>query len=211
MKAEILAAAKADAIPAGESGLWKIHKMTCHKALSIPAHMGGHSLELPPGIYTSLFRVTMATMHGYGELVMHDFPAEIDTHLGFALAARGQVLITGLGLGCVTRMCLANPNVKHVTVIENSPHVINLVYPHMPAMERLTVIPADATQWVKKTKRKFDCAWHDLWTDEAAGEPHLQTVHMKLICDLAGRVPMQGAWKFPREFRRQMKKWAGVI
>jgi hypothetical protein len=34
---------------------------------------------------------------------MNDFPQELKKHLDFVLRARGRVLVTGLGLGCVVR------------------------------------------------------------------------------------------------------------
>lgn len=204
LKEKVLEAAMASAIPEGSSGLWYVKKCVLTKPI-ICAHEGKLK-SVPPGNYTKLFRWTDSTIHlTEGECVMHDTPEELQTHLDFMMRARGRVLITGLGLGCVTRGCLANPAVRSVTVIELSTDVLRLVYPFMPKDPKLTVVRDDARDWVRRHGTGFDVAWHDLWTDTDAGEEHLQLVHMDLLCSLAGKVQMQGAWAFPRDYRRRMK------
>jgi len=182
MKEAILRAAMATDIPEGIAGLWHIKRLRTAEPMTLPGKRG----VLPPGVYTQLYRYTTATLHKIGELVMHDFPDELTTHLEFMLKARGRVLITGLGLGCVARGCLANPNVESITVIERDADVIGLVHPHMPK-ERYTLIHADAIEWCKRRETMgdeglpFDCAWHDLWSDPDANEPHLQLNHADFI------------------------------
>lgn len=202
LKQQILAAAKADSIPAGESGLWYVKKCVLEKPV-LCVHEGKLK-GVPPGNYTYLLRWTDATMHlDEGECVMHDTPDELVTHLEFMLKAHGRVLISGLGLGCVVRGCLANPRVTHVTVIELSQDVLKLVHRHMPQDPRLVVIRDDALKWTKRYGNGFDCAWHDLWLEPE--DRHLQEAHMDLVCALADKVRFQGAWAFPRYFRRRMQ------
>jgi spermidine synthase len=138
------------------------------------------------------------------EVVMEDSPQELNTHLEFMLKAHGNVLITGLGLGCVLRGTMQNPRVQHVTVIERDLHVVNLVWPFIAPAKPCTLIISDALQWVRRFDVSFDCAWHDLWSDPDKNEPHLQETHMKLVCELHPRIPLQGAWQFPRMFRKVM-------
>lgn len=210
LKETVLQAAKADAIPAGGSGLWTVKKFSTSKPLS--GMRDDERIVIPPGNYTQLFCYVLdkAMSCPLGDCVMHDTPEELNKHLEFMLRAYGDVLICGLGLGCVTRGTLANPAVKSVTVIENSQSVIDLVWPHMPKDERLKLVAADARQWIKQCRQKFDCAWHDLWVNQDECQDHLQSWHMELICELAGKVDFQGAWEFPRYFRRRME-FAGVI
>jgi len=204
LKQKVLAAAMATAIPAGQSGLWYVKKCVLRKPILVTHE--GKIKTVPPGNYTKLFRWTDSTLHlNEGECVMHDTPEELQTHLDFMLRAKGRVLITGLGLGCVVRGCLANPAVERVTVVELSADVLKLVWPHMPQDPRLIVVRDDARKFVKRRNTEFDVAWHDLWTDRDAGEPHLALWHMEMMCDLAGKVQMQGAWAFPRYFRRISK------
>lgn len=196
-----LSAMRADAIPVDWSGLWFTLKADVTEDRLSERH--GKTIVCPRGIYTHLYRVTDSTMHKEppGEVVMEDTPFELKTHLGFVIQAYGKVLVTGLGLGCVTRGLLTNPKVEHVTVIENSPDVLNLVQPYMPT-DRLTIIEAEALEWTAKNKQPFDCAWHDLWTDRDSGEPHLDIWHGQLFRNCKGKVKRQGAWAFSRNGKR---------
>ena len=209
MKETLLQAASAAHIPEGESGRWSIKKIRLSRPV-ITKHPRREGLvALPAGTYTKLFCATESTMHMIGELVMEDTTVELETHLDFMLRAWGRVLISGLGLGCVIRGCLANPRVKHVVCLENSPDVLKLVGPHMPK-EKLTIIVADALQWTKDKCRPgdFDCAWHDLWTDTDAGQPHLALWHSELIENTCEKVKLMGAWAFPRP---QKRLWNQVL
>jgi hypothetical protein len=206
---EFLSAMRADLIPEGESGLWKVSKFRMAKEFQTKDG-DGRMQTLQPGCYTSLTRWTDATIHlRHGELVMHDFPYELRKHLIFARRAHGKVLITGLGLGCIARGCLANPNVDHVVVIENSPDVLKLVAPFMPKT-KIEIIYADAIEWTAKHGDGFDCAWHDLWAEEKEGSKHLQLLHTEMLCNLANKVPLQGAWELPRAYRRLMRDY-GIL
>lgn len=208
LKSRLLAAARADAIPAGSAGLWVVRKPTLTKR-TLVEHCGKFKW-VEPCSYTWLGRYTTATLHTGGEAVMHDTPEELNTHLDFMLRARGSVLITGLGLGCVTRGVLANPNVTKVLVIERDKDVLKLVEPHMPKDPRLYILYFDAVAWCEQSSERFDCAWHDLWTDEERGEPHLAEVHQRLLIAMRKRVKFQGAWNFPRVLRRACQPF-GVI
>jgi len=136
---------------------------------------------------------------------MEDTPHELGTHLNFILHAHGNVLITGLGLGCVIRGLLTNAAVKHITCIENSKDVLKLVAPFMP-QERLTIIEAEALEWTAQNKTVFDCAWHDLWTDRDAGQPHLDEWHLQLLFNCRRNVGAQGAWAFDRTLKKVLTK-----
>lgn len=202
LKTKILSAAKATDIPAGESGQWYIFKDTVGPNGAL-YRLDKELIQVPPGTYTHLLRWTQANIHlPHGECVMEDTPREINKHLQFMLLARGKVLITGLGLGCVTRGTLANPAVTSVTVIEQSPDVLKLVRPYMPNDPRLTIIESEAEAWIENNSERFDCAWHDLWTNTAEGEDHLQIKHASLINKLSDNVNIQGAWAMPRWYRR---------
>jgi hypothetical protein len=201
----ILAKSKASNIPKNKSGLWFIYKKHYNKPQTVDYR--GQERTLPSGGITYLMRTTKATVHlnPPGEVVMEDTIFELETHLGFILNASGNVLITGLGLGCVIRGLLTNPNVKHITCIEKSSDVLKLVQPYMPE-DRLKIIHADALEWTKENKFKFDYAWHDLWTDMCAGEPHLDVWHTKLIRNCVKKVKNQGAWRYNRSLKRLMSE-----
>ena len=192
-----LKAGRAEQIPAGASGLWYVKEINNPFRITLP-----NGKERAAGKYTMLLRWTDATIHlGHGECVMIDDLPEMQTHLQAALTARGRVLVTGLGLACVARMLQQNPAVESITILEKSADVIKLVWPHTPH-ERIELIEADAFAYLKATNRKWDCGWHDIWTDRSAGEPALAVEHQRLLGICADRVSQQGAWAFPRRHRR---------
>ena len=196
----VLSAARAEMIPSAWSGAWCVQKATLKEESVTEKGL------LPAGTYTHLFRLTDSTLYNSppGEVVMEDTPYELRTHLDFMIRAYGRVLVTGLGLGCVVRGLLANPAVEHVTCIENSPDVLKLVRPYMPT-ERLSIIEAEALTWTAESGQSFDCAWHDLWADRDAGQPHLDNWHMRLMFNCAKQVEFQGAWSFNRTFKRLLQ------
>lgn len=205
LKKDILAAARADSIPAGESGLWSVRKWSINKLRWGTASDGSRGGWIQPGSYTSLIRATLETLHTtQGECVMLDTMNELQTHLNFMLRARGHVLKTGLGLGCVVRGLLVNPAVESVTVIERDADVLKLVAPYMPK-DRVEIIHADAMKWCAETDRQFDCAWHDIWSDPDKEERPLPVLHGDLLCAMAKKVRggVHGAWDMPRFIKKE--------
>jgi hypothetical protein len=196
--ARYMEAGRADAIPKDWKGLWRVVK--CQVPQAGVVFQNGE--VCPSGKFTKLLRLTNATLlGGLGECVMSDDPAELSKHLNAAVRARGNVLVTGLGLGCVLRMLQENQNVERITLVEISKDVIDLVWPHT-SHDRVELIHGDAVDFLRKTKRTWDYAWHDLWADEDRGQPHLNVIHQWLFFLCAGRVKEQGAWNFPREKKR---------
>lgn len=205
---ELLSAARATNIPAGWSGLWFVKKLQL-----VTDQQTTKGDLVPAAVYTCLFRMTTGTMHcdPPGVVVMEDTPVELKKHLQFMFRAQGDVLVTGLGLGCVVRGLLANPNVEHVTCIEKSPDVLKLVQSHMPATDRLTIIQADALEWTAANTMRFDYAWHDLWSNREDGEPHLDLWHTRLIFNCTGKVDHQGAWGYARVAKRLLARRRMVL
>lgn len=211
--AQTIEAMRAHGVPAGEAGLWAVTKWAISKPMFVRRNEG-RGVTIAPGQYTNLHRWTTATLsQTCGELVMHDEPHELRKHLQFVMRARGHVLKTGLGLACVVRGLLVNPSVTAITVIERDADVIKLVGESLFRQAQrvpIEIVHADALTWCASTDRKFDCAWHDIWTDTCEGERELADAHARLICDMHHKVAFQGAWEFPRSFRRTCRDM-GVI
>lgn len=209
---DYLLAMKADSIPAASSGLWYIHKIILDEP--VESDYRGKSVVVPVGTYTFLRCLTESTLHRIppGEVVMEDTRFELQTHFGFVMQAYGRVLVTGLGLGCVIRGLLKNPSVERVVCIEKSKDVLKLVEPHIQD-DRLKIINADALEWSANNKDKFDCAWHDLWTNRDNGEHHLDFLHAKVIAACRHNVTKQGAWGFNKQAKSFLLKnrfqWIG--
>lgn len=175
----ILEAMRADNIPENHSGIWSIYKPEMPKS----------KRKL-----TLLFADTLASMHKErGECVMVDTSTELKTHLNFILKAKGRVIVSGLGLGCVVRGLLTKSNIESITVIERDKHVIDMVLPHMPQDSRLKIINDCAIKYSEYGEH-YDYGWHDIWSNPDDEEPHLATSHAKIMCNSVGSIEKQGAW-----------------
>jgi hypothetical protein len=133
------------------------------------------------------------------DLVMEDSTRELRRHLPIWLKARGRVLKTGLGLGCVVRGFLANPAVTHVDVIEIDADIIRVIGEEFANNPKVSIYHGDALTYEFAEPIKWDFAWHDIWTEENKG---LQVEHMKLIKRFDKVAQNQGAWQLPREIKR---------
>jgi hypothetical protein len=185
-----------DGIAPAASGLWKIERFELE---GLPAG-GARFLGLAPYVsYTVLFRTTIATLHqDRGEIVMEDSPRELRRHLPILLNARGRVLVTGLGLGCVLRGLLAKPDVDHVDVIEIDPVIIELVGPEFERDPRVTLHAGDALTYDWPRSACWDFAWHDVWCEDGS----LNLLHANLLARYRDHAPRQGAWQFDRKIKR---------
>jgi spermidine synthase len=66
--------------------------------------------------------------------------------------ARGKVLEIGLGLGCASKVILANPRVSHLLTIESNEDVI-AAYGQL--LHRHHVLLADIYEWIKSVPKDF--------------------------------------------------------
>lgn len=205
--ASILTAMRADDVPAGNAGLWYVRKFRL-SAEGAEKNLAATGKVVPSGRYTGLHRWTDASLHlSQGECVMVDHPAELRTHLNFVLAARGRVLVAGLGLGCVVRGLLLNPRVSSVDVVEREGDVLKLVGTFMPDDRRLRLHHGDVFEWVaEQDGASWDVGIYDLWTDKANGEPALAVQHASLLVVMRERVRRHCVWSFPRHHVRSFSE-----
>lgn len=151
-------------IPNGKSGPWEVQKFRLTKErLSTEilrdfqtAASVGEDRSARPGWYTKLSRD--------GHVVMSDTPAELKDLNELDQKATGDVLIHGLGLGIAAELCLRNPKVKSVHVIEQSLDVITLSGPTLQKRwgKKLTLFYGDAYSW-RPPGIRFDVVWSDIW------------------------------------------------
>lgn len=159
---------------------------------------------------TMLCRWNMASMHmKHGEIVMDDSLPELQRHLPIWLAAKGRVLKTGLGLGCVVRGLLAKEEVSHIDVVEIDQKIIEWIGPEFESNPRVTIHHADAHEWDFKG-RAFDYIWHDIHDNNET--EHLALQHARLMTRFMDVTPVerQGAWLFPRVSKRKIGKMLGA-
>lgn len=85
--------------------------------------INGHGRMVQPGDYTML--------RHKGTIIMSDTHAEAGEHHHIVRKARGDCLVTGLGMGLVLNAMLLKQEVTSVTVVELSPDVVKLVWAHV--------------------------------------------------------------------------------
>jgi spermidine synthase len=100
-----------------------------------------------------------------GKLYMTDAEFERWTNVDFVQAAKGDVLIAGLGIGLILDPII--PKSTSVTVIEREPDVIKLVSPHFPSVK---VVEADIEKWEPPKGTKYDTIYFDIWPDICEGD-----------------------------------------
>lgn len=99
-------------------------------------------------------------------VIMSDTPDEIRDHREFIRRASGKVLINGLGIGMALNAVIEKESVEHVTVVEISKDVIDLVGSQYKKMygDKLTIINANALEYISPKNERYDAVWHDIWT-----------------------------------------------
>jgi len=115
------------------------------------------------------------------QLIMTDRQSETNEHdVFFNLALRGNVLITGLGVGLVNEHLITVPEIDRVVIVEKHKEVIDMVWPHCTRDDRFEIVHDDADTWPISTMH-FDFAWLDHWTELHEFQNHLSGVVELLI------------------------------
>ena len=139
-----------------------IHNLRC----AMQPRMGRtHMVE--PGTYV---RLTIG-----GQLFMSDTQMERRTSYAAVQAARGRVLVGGLGVGMVAHALADKPDVKEILILENDPDVIKLVQPSLPA--RVSVLEADV--YTYRSMRSFDFIFFDIWPNFAPDQIKKDSVKLR--------------------------------
>ena len=154
-----------------------------------------------------------------GELFMTDGPIEEATNRNFVEAAKGDVLIAGLGIGMVLPVLFDRRAVRSVTVIEKLSEVIELVGPHYASYKRLAIEQGDAYRWQPTDGRRFDTIWLDIWPDINTDHIRPQIVMRRRYSEFLKPGGWIGVWghneaigvmRFNRELRRANKLAAAL-
>lgn len=153
------------ALTEGASGPWKVEtsyitETECYFGNLRTMQLNAYDFLCKPGTYTRL-------VHKDRGVVMSNTPMEVITNSQFIQCAKGDVFISGLGLGMAPLAVLAKPEVKTVTVVEHDLHIIGMVKPALEALghfsDRLTIHYGDALAY--QPDRFYDVVWHDIWDD----------------------------------------------
>ena len=176
-------------IPDATSGIWSVEAVVVKESLLFKIGFMKTGRGVPPGTYTRLVRG--------GTVVMSNTPDELRDFRQFVRVAQGDILINGLGLGCVVKALLEKESITSITVIEKSEDVIALVRPYFTDA-RLTVIHADAFEHKPPKTAYYNAVWHDIWDYICADNlPEMTRLHRKY----AKKTSWQASWAKPECLR----------
>lgn len=118
--------------------------------------------------------VSFPTLYEGDKPWMSICPSEINSMEMPIRAARGRVLVLGLGLGYYAYSVAQNPLVESVTVVELCPDVVKLFREHIsPCLDfkgKLKVITADAFDYLDSlTGGEYDFCFADIWEGAVDG------------------------------------------
>jgi hypothetical protein len=191
-----------DSVRSEVFGPWRILRRSMEEFPSPVMNRLGLREAGEPARYTLLLRHTMASLHqSFGDVVMEDSRRELRRHLPIWLNARGSVLVTGLGLGCVVRGLLAKPDITSIDVVELDRRIIERVGPEFESNPRVRLHLGDAFDF--PLERQWDFAWHDIWTEDAGA---LTKLHVQLMARFRNNAKQQGAWGTDKRVKRLIAK-----
>ena len=152
--------------PDGKRGPWRISTLTPTEEDVLLMNLryvrdGKAYLCCPPGTYRRLTHETRG-------VIMSNTPMEINTAQAAIRDARGNVFVSGLGLGMVVEAMLRKPEVLSVVVAELDHNVMSLVGPTVSRIaaehgKPLVVNRCDVEAYTPAADERFDYAWHDIW------------------------------------------------
>lgn len=103
---------------------------------------------------------------------MSVIPNEIETMKESINAAKGDIVVFGLGLGYFAYMTSIKKEVTSITIIEKDHKIIEifnkLILPHFEFKNKIKIVESDAFEFCHKLD-KFDYAFVDLWHDTFDG------------------------------------------
>ena len=161
-------------IPNGTIGNWTVETFEVpeHSIENIRLAFKPGCRTVKPGIYKQLTRS--------GTLIMSNTPSEKSDYRHFIRKATGNVLVNGLGLGCVLADLLNKTEIIKVTVIEISSDVISLIGPYFNKNSRVEIVCADAFKWNPPKGKRFNAVWHDIWDNICTDNlPEMTRLHRK--------------------------------
>lgn len=142
-------------LPEGKKGVAKIDHFEIKESTQQLRALIGKEPFITPGKYARLLI--------HGDTMMSDTDFEWNTNQTLLMAAKGDVLIAGLGIGLVLPPILDNPKVKSVTVVEKYQDVIDLVGPSY-VNPRLRIVCADIFKWKPRKGQTFNALYFDIWS-----------------------------------------------
>jgi hypothetical protein len=123
---------------------------------------------VPAGTYLQLLREDIIVMSNTPD-ELKDFKYFLDecNMLYKRKGAKIDILIAGLGMGCVVDALLKSDCGAEITVVEKSQDVINITAPKYKDCKNVKIVEDDIFELDNKKlpSKHYDIAWFDIWDD----------------------------------------------
>lgn len=136
------------------------------------------------GSYTTLWNRTQLRP------MMSDHPCESESNLAFLQAARGRVLVVGLGLGYILLPLLQDPAIVSIDVVELDPDIIakvGAVLLEQDARGILRLHQGELESWPIGREGEWDTIYLDVWfqvgTEERAQAVRALELYRPLLAE----------------------------
>jgi hypothetical protein len=150
-------------IPSGNSGVWTVDSKMADQEEAALHNLRQKMSEQRRFVEPGVIKRLMCN----NNIVMSNSLSELVDHDELMIKARGNILITGLGLGIIAFMLSRNPKVHSIMIIEQSSDVIKLIFPTLKKWAgcAIQVKQGNAFDYYKllKTEKFFNYGWHDIW------------------------------------------------
>lgn len=139
---------------------------------------------------------TYTQLTEFGSIWMSDTPDEFhdcNELIKRAVYYGGDILINGLGLGCIAQVLAMIKGVNSIRIIERSDEIISLVADNLMARhQKIEIIHADALEYKPDRGERFTIVWHDIWPT-ICGDNYdsMKTLHRKY----GRRCAWQNSWR----------------
>ena len=146
-----------------------------------PAKVGNWELWLdiipagrPVALYDRSGQITMGecafdypivTLAEGDNIWMSDSPLEVESYQGAIELAKGNCLVSGLGIGLLPT--LIKEKAEAIDIVELNKDVIDLIYPQIQS-EKTRIIQDDIFHYLDTTGKKYDFIHIDIWGDITA-------------------------------------------
>lgn len=140
-----------------------------------------HGWTAPPGSYVRL-KIDGGTM-------MANTYDEYATCYDLVNQAHGDVLIGGLGLCVAPYSMLARPEIRSITIVENSPDVLKVVGSQVKS-DKIRIVQGDIHEWLPRPGTKFQTIYFDCWEHLRPRDlPMIARLHQRFAPFLDGSDP----------------------
>ena len=113
------------------------------------------------------FDYPIVTLLEDGHTWMSDSQIEIESVMGAVCAAKGNILIGGLGIGLLPTFIKNKRGIKRIDIVEKHQEVIDLVFDQIKS-PKMRIIKDDIFHYLNTTLNKYDFIHIDIWASITA-------------------------------------------